>query len=115
VISTGFASANSGLSEVLNQVEQCFNEKYTDLFGMQTATMDEVWVVTSGRIVTGAADTVTGRLEKSNLAKLVRLVSGEQLVHLLDEHYPAYWELDGETLDRVREQRDGSRSILGIF
>ena len=109
---TWSASSTAGLSDVLNQVEQSFNERYTDLFGMQTVTMDEVWVVTTGRIVTGAADTVTGRLEKHNLTKLVRFVSGEKLVELIDEHYRSYWDQEGETLDRVYEQRDRFHRFL---
>src|SRR4051812_5052682 len=60
---TGSVSSSSGLSEVLYQTEQCFNEEYHDLFGMRALTMDEVWIVTTGRVVPGAAESVFGKLK----------------------------------------------------
>ncbi len=103
---TGSVSSNSGLSEAVTQAEQCFNEDYHDLFGMRTITMDEVWIVTTGRVISGAADSVMGRLKKTNLAKLVRILSGEQLVDLIDAHYASYWNEAAEPADLVRGERD---------
>jgi len=73
---TGSVSSNEGLRGVLYQTEQCFNEPYHDLFGMNSITMNEVWIVTTGRVVPGAADSVFGMLEKTNLAKLTRVIAG---------------------------------------
>lgn len=103
---TGSASSNRGLSEIVCQVEQCFNEAYHDLWGMRTITMDQVWIVTTGRVVPGAADSVIGKLEKSNLSKLVRILHGDQLVTLIDNHYPSYWNQAGEPADLVRAERE---------
>jgi hypothetical protein len=109
---SGSVSSSSGLMEVLHQTEQCFNENYYDLFGMQAITMDEVWIVTSGRIVPGAADAVFGKLKKSNLAKLARVIPGEQLVELVDEYFPTYWDLSTESAEHIRGQRDRLQTFL---
>lgn len=109
---SGSVSSKDGLPEVLHQGEQCFNESYHDLFGMRKLTMDEVWIVTTGRVISGAADAISGRLDKTNLAKLIRIVSGEHLVGLLDEYYPTYWNVSGESADQVRSQRDRILSFV---
>lgn len=109
---SGSASARDGLMNVLNQTEQCFNEPYLDLFGMRSVQIHEVWIVTAGRVVPGAADSVFGRLKKSNLDKLTRIISGTQLVDLIDKHYPTYWQRSAESSEYVRAQRDRHRLFL---
>src|SRR5438876_492093 len=79
---------------------------------MRSVTMNEVWVITSGRVVPGAADSVAGRLHKSNLAKLVRIISGEQLVDLIDKHFPTCWNRSSETPEQVRTERDRYLNFL---
>lgn len=103
---SGSVSDNRGMMEVLNQVQQCFDEPYYDLFGMRIVTMNAVWVVTSGHVVPGAQDSVTGRLEKSNLSKNVRFISGARLIELIDKHFPTYWSRSAETAEQVRGERD---------
>jgi hypothetical protein len=103
---SGSISSSSGLGQVVAQIEQSFNEPYHDLFGMRSVTMDEVWVVTSGRVIPGAADTVMGKLSKTNLDKRLRIIWGERLVDRIDEHYPTYWNGDPESLDNLRGERD---------
>jgi hypothetical protein len=83
---SGSVSDPNGLFGVINQVEQSFHVPYRDLFGMREITMDQVWVVTSGRIIPGAADSVMNVLRGRLLDRRVRFVSGEQLVDLIDEH-----------------------------
>lgn len=63
----GSINSANGLPEVVRQVQQCFDVPYEDLFGMDRVTMHEVWVVTSGRVVSGAADSIFDTLQKSNL------------------------------------------------
>ncbi len=109
---TGSVSSNRGLLTVCNQIEQCFNEEYSDLFGMRKITMDEVWVVTAGKIVSGAADSVIDKLQKSNLSKLTSFIAIEELVELIDEYLPTYWNLEGDTPDQVRGQRDRLLALL---
>jgi hypothetical protein len=101
----GSVSSSASLLQALHQIEQCFDVKYLDLFGMRAVTMDRVWVVTSKRIVPGAAESVYSTLEKRNLSKVVRFVSGAQLVDLLDSHYPAYWDASTEPSDVLIDQR----------
>jgi uncharacterized protein (DUF2164 family) len=67
--------------------------------------MDRVWVVTSGRILSGAENSVYDHLSKRNLSKVVHFISGEHLVPLIDEHYPTYWHDSLEPVDVVREQK----------
>ncbi len=102
---TGDVSSSKGLKAVLFQVEQCFNVPYENLFNMARVTMDRVWVVASDSISTGAEQSIFSQLEKSNLAKLVRFVPVENLVELIDEHLPAYWDDSLEPIDVVKEQK----------
>jgi hypothetical protein len=67
--------------------------------------MHRVWVVTSKRIVSGAQETIFESLRKSNLDKVTRFISGETLIGLLDEYYPAFWDASLEPIDILREQK----------
>ena len=102
---TGSVSSSSGLREVLHQVEQCFDIPYEDLFGMTKVSIDRVWIVTSKRILPGAETSIFSSLEKNNLNKLIRFISGEQLADLIDEHYPAFWDDSLEPVDVLKEQK----------
>lgn len=102
----GSVSSSDSLREIVYQIEQCFDVPYEDLFGMTRITMDRVWVVTSRRIVGGAADSIYDHLTKRNLSKLVRFISGENLRQLIDDHYSSYWEASIEPLDKVNEQKN---------
>ena len=101
---TGSVSSSKGLREVLHQVQQCFDIPYTDLFGMKRVMIDRVWVVTSGRIVSGAESSIFESLQKQNLDRLIKFVAGERLVTLLDEKYPSFWNENLEPVDVLREQ-----------
>ena len=100
----GSVSSSAGLREVIHQVQQCFDTPYEDLFGMTKVHVDRVWVVTSKRILSGAAESILDSLMKNNLAKLIHCVSAEQLVRLIDETYPAFWDDTLEPVDVLREQ-----------
>ena len=102
---SGSVSSSKGLREVLHQVEQCFDSPYEDLFGMTRVSIDRVWIVTSRRILPGAETSIFSSLEKSNLGKLIRFISGERLADLIDESYPAFWDQSLEPADVLREQK----------
>lgn len=101
----GSVSSSNNLREAVYQVEQCFDIPYQDLFGMMRVAIDRVWVVTSGRIKSRAEESVYSHLEKQNLSKVVRFIAGPQLLQLIDEHYPEYWNLSLEPIHVVREQK----------
>jgi len=101
----GSVSSTNSLREVLCQIEQCFNVPYEDLFGMTRVSMNRVWVVTSQKIVSGAADSIFDQLAKTNLSKLVKFIGGETLLSLIDQHYPAYWDQSLEPVDVLMEQK----------
>ena len=102
---TGSVSSSKGLREVIHQVEQCFDIPYEDLFGMTKVSIDRVWIVTSKRILSSAATSILDSLTKNNLAKLIRCISAEQLVDLIDQKYPAFWDDSLEPVDVLREQK----------
>ncbi|MCY4637479.1 MAG: hypothetical protein OXG04_23770 [Acidobacteria bacterium] len=116
---SGSVSSSKGLREVIHQVEQCFDTPYEDLFGMTKVSIDRVWVVTSKRILSGAAGSILDSLMKNNLAKLIHCVSAEQLVGLIDEKYPAFWDDTLEPVDVLREQNarlaQFCRDLLGAL
>ena len=103
---SGSVSSSKGLREVLHQLEQCFDIPYEDLFGMTKVSIDRAWVVTSKRILSGAESSIFATLEKRNLSKLIRFISREQLAHLIDDKYPAFWNDSLEPVDVLREQNE---------
>ena len=71
---------------------------------MNKVSIHRVWIVTSKKIVSGAATSIFSSLEKNNLKNLTRFISGEKLADLIDEHYPAFWDDSLEPADVLREQ-----------
>lgn len=70
---SGSASSGSGLMNVLIQIQQSFDNPYENLYNMRQLHINEVWVMTTGRIVPAAQESVIATLRKSNLDKQVRL------------------------------------------
>ena len=102
---SGSVSSSTGLRTVLHQVQQCFDIPYEDLFGMTKVSIKRVWIVTSKRILPGAETSIFSTLEKNNLGKLIRFISGENLAGLIDEKYPAFWDESLEPANVLREQK----------
>lgn len=102
----GSISSNKSLQSILFQIKQCFDEPYEDLYDMSSLTMDQAWIVTSGRIKSGAQESIANSLKKENLSKLVRFIGGEHLIELIDKYYISFWGLEKESPEYVRAQRD---------
>jgi HEAT repeat protein len=88
---SGTVSKPTGAKEVLFQVEQSFDEPYTDIYGLKQVEMDFCIVATAGKIINTAVESIRGRLKKSNLDKLVDFIDGGKLVDLMDKHMPGYF------------------------
>lgn len=109
---TGSASTNSGLMTVINQVQQAFDSPYEDLFNMRQLFINEVWVMTTGKIVSGAQESVINTLRKNNLDKQIRIIGDDRLIHLIDMHFSTYWNSISETKESVLIQRDRLLSFI---
>ena len=103
---TGNASTNSGLMTIVNQVQQAFDSPYENLYNMRQVFINEVWVMTTGKIVSGAQESVINTLRKNNLDKQIRIIADDRLIHLIDEHFSTYWNSTSETKESVIIQRD---------
>ncbi|MCB0742922.1 MAG: hypothetical protein KDC67_03370 [Ignavibacteriae bacterium] len=103
---TGNASSNAGLMNVVNQVQQAFDSPYEDLFNMRQVFVNEVWVMTTGKIVSGAQESVINTLRKTNLDKQIRIIGDDRLVQLIDMYFSTYWNSNSETKESVIIQRD---------
>lgn len=103
---TGSAATNLGLMNVVNQVQQAFDVPYEDLYNMRQIFINEVWVMTSGKIVSGAQESVINTLRKNNLDKQIRIIGDDRLIYLIDKHFSTYWNLNTETKESVIIQRD---------
>lgn len=103
---TGSASTNAGLMNVVNQVQQAFDNPYDDLFNMNQVNLNEVWIMTTGKIVSGAEQSVIQTLRKHNLDKQIRFISNIRLIQLIDSHFSTYWNSNTETKESVIIQRD---------
>lgn len=87
---TGSASSG-GAMVVLNQIEQTFDEAYTDKYSLKEPIIDRCIVVTSGCIRQHAIESIKGRIKRTNLDKLVKFFDGSKLVDLLDDYWPEYF------------------------
>ena len=103
---TGNVSTDTGLMTVVNQIEQSFDNPYEDLYNMKQVFINEVWVMTTGKIVSGAEESVIKTLRKRNLDKQIRFISDDRLVQLVDSHFSTYWNSITETKESVIIQRD---------
>lgn len=88
---SGSASTSSGAKEVLFQVQQGFQEPYTDIYGLKQVIMDSCLVVTSRQIKNTAIESISGHLQQTNLDKLVDFIDGPRLIELMDQHLPGYF------------------------
>ncbi|NOR18327.1 NACHT domain-containing protein, partial [candidate division WOR-3 bacterium] len=77
--------------EILFQIEQSFDEPYTDVYGLKELVIDKCVVVTCKDIKNTAIESIRGKLKKSNLDKLLRFIDGNKLIELLDKHMPNYF------------------------
>ncbi|HET8860835.1 hypothetical protein [Marivirga sp.] len=103
---TGNAATSAGLMNVVTQVQQAFDNPYEDLYNMRQVYINEVWVVTSGKIVSGAQESVVNTLRKTNLDKQIRIIGDDRLIQLIDTHFSTYWNSNSETKESVLIQRD---------
>lgn len=103
---TGDASTDKGLMNVVNQVQQAFDNPYEDLFNMKQVLINEVWIMTTGRIVSGAEESVIRTLRKNNLDKQIRFIRDDRLIQLIDTYFGTYWNSSDETKESVIIQRD---------
>lgn len=109
---TGNAATNTGLMNVVTQVQQAFDNPYEDLYNMRQIFINEVWVVTSGKIVAGAQESVINSLRKSNLDKQIRIIGDDRLITLIDKYFNTYWNSNLETKESVIIQRDRLLSFV---
>jgi hypothetical protein len=112
---TGNAATNSGLMTVVNQVQQAFDNPYEDLYNMRQVFINEVWVMTTGKIVSGAQDSVINSLRKNNLDKQIRIIGDDRLIQLIDKHFSTYWNSSSETKESVVIQRDRLISFIELL
>jgi hypothetical protein len=88
---TGAVGKKGNAKEILFQIEQSFDEPYTDVYGLKELVIDNCVVVTPKEIKNTAIESIRGKLKKSNLDKLVRFIDGDKLIELLDKHLPKYF------------------------
>ncbi|SDL72562.1 hypothetical protein SAMN04487898_12381 [Pedobacter sp. ok626] len=103
---SGSASSTMGLMNVVTQVQQAFDNPYENLFNMRQVFINEVWVMTTGKIVSSAQESVIATLRKTNLDKQIRIIGDDRLIGLIDKHFSTYWNSSNETKESVIIQRD---------
>jgi len=109
----GSVSKSGNAGEILIQITQSFDEPYTNVYSLKELTIDECWVVTSGRIKNTAVESIRGMLKKSNLDKLVRFVDGNKLYELINQYMPDYWSNERLLLSFLHDIRSPISATLG--
>ncbi len=87
----GSVSKPGSAGQVLLQVEQALREPYTDIYSLKEVEIDEVWVVTSGRIKNTAVESIRGKLKASGLGRLIHFLDREALGDLIKKRMPTFW------------------------
>jgi len=103
---SGDVSTDRSLREMIYQVEQSFNTRFDDIYSMKRVFINEVWIVTTGRMTSGAQESVIDHLRKNNLDKRVKIIQDDRLVDLIDRHYETFWNMSSATKESVIIQRD---------
>lgn len=111
----GNISTDRGLREMIFQVEQSFNNRYDDLYSMKQVFINEVWIITTGKLASGAQESVIDTLRKNNLDKKVKIIHDDRLVSLIDRYYETYWSLADETKETLIIQRDRLLNYLELL
>lgn len=107
----GAVSQAGNAGEVLLQIQQTFDEPYTDIFDLKEVVIDECWVVTSGIVKPTAVESIQGTLKKSNLNKLVRFIDQRKLCNLIDRHLPGFWHTDRYLMIMLHDLRAPISSV----
>lgn len=93
---TGTTGEAKSSERILDQVRMALEEPFVDLYTGRHTHVDRCWVITSGRILPTAIESISGHLNRSHLDKLVRFLDGTRVIALVDEAYPQYWERSPE-------------------
>ncbi len=89
---TGSVSGNDSIFTVINQVKQCFNEPYRDIYQLKEVQIDRCFIVASGRITAPVMDSALGTLKQERLDKVTTFMDGTRLISRIDKHFQEYWE-----------------------
>ncbi len=78
---------------VFHQISEAFGKRFTDSSDNREKSLDRFLVITSGVFTEEAKDSLIASLKGVHLDRDTTLIDGNQLVDLLDEHFPAaFWE-----------------------
>lgn len=87
---SGQATGTSGAGEVRFQIEQCFNDPYSDPVTTEQQRVDRCFVVCSQEIIKEAQNAIHGTLESNNLDKDTRFIDGDRLWGLIKKYLPQW-------------------------
>ncbi|KYK35213.1 MAG: HEAT repeat domain-containing protein [Theionarchaea archaeon] len=80
-------------STIFRQINEAFGGPFTDLSDGKEKDLDRFVLITSHEFTEGAKMSLSRSLKTANLQKVVTCIDGNQLVDLLDKHFPsAFWE-----------------------
>lgn len=90
----GAVGKTGNAGEILIQIEQSFNEPYTDIYNLKELLIDECWIVTSREIKNTAIESIRGTLQKSNLSKFIRFIDAKKIIELVNMYMPEFWQYE---------------------
>jgi hypothetical protein len=79
---------------LINQLKQCFNEPYRDIYQLREVQIDRCLAITSGRFTAPVMDNALNTLRHDRLDRFVDFIDGTRLVGLIDKHLPEFWRED---------------------
>lgn len=112
IAKTGKISQN--IQDIKRQIEECDEERFIQNGGKKIL-LDEIWVVVTGHITTGAQTNI----HREYKSRKIKFLSGENLIDLIDTYLPSYWKgitpSLGYYLDELRIQTEELDKAVSLF
>lgn len=96
---TGSSSSSNSIFNLVVQVKQAINEPYKDIYNLSEINIDKCIIITTGRIIPQALESIYNTLKREHLDKLISVaIDIEKLLSLIDKNFPEYWLEDENEL-----------------
>lgn len=97
---TGATSGSASLQTILNQVSEAFIHPYADAKSARKVRINKVFVVSNDEILPTAREKIPEKAASlpNGAAPNISFMDGADLVTLLDEYWPEFWDTRSEVL-----------------
>lgn len=104
---TGSASSNNSYFALINQIKQSINDPYKHIYDLNEVYMDQCLIITSGRFLPTALESVYNTLKKENINKVIReAIDINKLIDLIDKYFNEFWDENANEIEIIVNERN---------